>query len=78
VTPEQPLLHLYDCLLDVGPPRYTICGFRKETIAGLGRNGRDAPITVIGLMTSHGHQEQSTQTPSNKMSRSGASSTGLL
>jgi hypothetical protein len=23
------------------------CGFRKETIAGMRRNGRDAPIPVI-------------------------------
>jgi hypothetical protein len=23
------------------------CGFRKETIAGMRRNGRDAPIRVI-------------------------------
>jgi hypothetical protein len=23
------------------------CGFRKETIAGMRRNGRDAPIAVI-------------------------------
>ena len=25
------------------------CGFRKETIVGMRRNGRDAPITVTTL-----------------------------
>jgi hypothetical protein len=25
------------------------CGFRKETIAGMRRNGRDAPIPVVGV-----------------------------
>src|SRR5262249_48859033 len=29
---------------ELRPPRYTICGFRKETITGMRRNGRDAPI----------------------------------
>src|SRR5882724_7173960 len=29
------------------PPRYTICGFRKETIAGMRRNGRDAQIPDV-------------------------------
>jgi hypothetical protein len=28
------------------PPRYTICGFRKETIPRIRHNG-DAPITVV-------------------------------
>ena len=27
------------------------CGFRKETIAGMRRNGRDAPIAVIYRLT---------------------------
>ena len=35
------------------------CGFRKETIAGMRRNGRNAPIAVIDLMTSHGIRDAS-------------------
>jgi hypothetical protein len=30
------------------PPRLSArCGFRKETIAGISRNGRDAPVAAI-------------------------------
>jgi hypothetical protein len=32
------------------PPRYTICGFRKETIAGMRRNERDAPKAVFSAI----------------------------
>ena len=31
--------------------RYTICGFRKETIAGTHGNGRDAPIPAVHVAT---------------------------
>ena len=32
------------------PPEITGCGFRKETIAGMGRNGRDAPEADVQMV----------------------------
>jgi len=33
------------------------CGFRKETIAGMRRNGRDAPIAAVGLLVTTGQPD---------------------
>jgi hypothetical protein len=48
------------------PTRLSVgCGFRKETIAGMRRNGRDAPIPVVRVTTMEPRQSTPKRTPDN-------------